>query len=148
MSPGLCTLYVGKWWHQDALPQEDNLVDSVQWSGQCSSGKPSVQDINLTCDTYPSIVADQVHLFKAVVFLAAVAFFSRIIQLRNALRNRINSWWCLASKFPKTLFNQASFGCALTRSQTWSRTEKGPSDNVLLPETTGHLQSPSLSQCC
>ncbi len=38
----VCSVYLGKRWHQDALWDKDKSVEAVWYSGQCSAGTPWV----------------------------------------------------------------------------------------------------------
>ena len=39
----MCAVYLAKWWHQDALCEDDKLVEEVWCSWQCSAWKPWVR---------------------------------------------------------------------------------------------------------
>lgn len=73
----ICFVYLGK---KKMAPgcttRRNRSAKAVSSSGQCSAGKPGIHvDITLTCTTY--IVADQVHLFMAVVFRYCSGHFQK-----------------------------------------------------------------------
>ncbi|KAK3561066.1 hypothetical protein QTP86_026371 [Hemibagrus guttatus] len=122
-------------------------------------------DVTLTCSTYLSIVADRIHPFMETVFPDGCG----LLQQDNApchstkmgqewFDEHNNEFEVLTSKFPRSQSNQASVGCAeqtslIHRGPTLQLTGlKGSAANILVPDTTAHLQGSSgvhaLTVCC
>ena len=92
----------------------------IHWAMFCwETWSPAIHmDVTLTCITYLSIVAGNINPFMEMVFLLAVASFSRIMgcttkkkRFRNGLRSTLTSLRCLfCLQFPQISIQSASGG--------------------------------------
>ncbi|KAK3515693.1 hypothetical protein QTP70_028532 [Hemibagrus guttatus] len=115
-------------------------------------------DVTLTCTTYLSTAADHVHPFMETVFPDGCGLF----QQDNAPCHKakmVQEWFdehnnefevlTWPPNFPRSQSNRASVGCAgQTRPihggpTSQLRELKGSAANILVPDTTAHLQGSS-----
>ncbi|KAK3543536.1 hypothetical protein QTP70_023867, partial [Hemibagrus guttatus] len=112
-------------------------------------------DATLTCTTYLSIVADHVHPFMKTVFPDGCGLFpqenvpchkAKMVQEWIDERNNGFEVLTLVSKFPRSQSNRASVGCTGQTSPIHGVPTsqlaglKGSAANILVPDTTAHLQ--------
>ena len=115
-------------------------------------------DVTLTRTTYLSIVADRVHTFMETVFPDYCDLFQQDNALCHKAKNGSGMVWGtqkqvsgddLASKFLRSQSNRASLKCAgqtsLIHGGPTSQLTglKGSAANILVPDTTAHLQGSS-----
>ena len=149
MAGCMCVAYLGSTWHQDALWEEGKPVEAVWWFGQCS-GNPWVLPSSWMFFWHVPPTSALLQTMNSLSWkqysLMAVASFSRIMchatkqkWFRNGLRSttmRLRCW--LGLQIPKISIQLSMEIHGGPISQLTGL--KGSAANILVPDTTAHLQ--------